>query len=212
MPNPLDLERKERLGMSERPNLYGYGHTMTPEITDQARKAAEKPFPIQSEYGYGPHPITVPWCVAEKAFAVYRDRYGTNQSIERIAERGGFGPSEMDKFYPTWKEEVSALAAKDKLIAELRREVEGLRANHQVGTCCICGSAIWSKEVRMSDERGEFHPLCAVKQERDKLAGICDEMATLIFYKCGATGKDLLDRYKAIKGIVEGSATLSEGE
>lgn len=53
---------------------------------------AEKWFPIQSRRQ---EKIRVPWSVAEKAYAVYSRRYGNGQSLERLAERGGFGVVEL---------------------------------------------------------------------------------------------------------------------
>lgn len=63
----------------------------------------------------------VPWSVAEKAYAVYSARYGRDQSLERMAQRGGFGNSEMDMFHPTWREEVDEIEL-------LRAEAKTLRA------------------------------------------------------------------------------------
>lgn len=40
----------------------------------------------------------IPWALAEVLYAGYSARYGTGQSLERIAERGGFGWSEI----PLW--------------------------------------------------------------------------------------------------------------
>lgn len=37
----------------------------------------------------------VPWGVAEEAYKVYSRRYGTSQSLEHLADRGGFGWSEL---------------------------------------------------------------------------------------------------------------------
>ena len=65
-------------------------------------------FPIQTEHGAAPHPMLIPWSVAEKAYSVAA-RYG-GQSIERLAELGGFAPSEMDKHYPGWREECDEIA------------------------------------------------------------------------------------------------------
>lgn len=48
----------------------------------------------------------VPWGIAAKAYSVYRERYGSNQSLEDLARRGGFGNDEMDLFYPSWREEA----------------------------------------------------------------------------------------------------------
>lgn len=80
-------------------------------------KAKQRLFPIQLERGVKPHPTRIPWSVAEKAYSVYAARYGRDQSLERLAERGGFGPSEMDTYHLTWREESSE-------IFELRGAVE----------------------------------------------------------------------------------------
>ena len=46
---------------------------------------------------------------AEKAYNLYVAHCGRSQSLERIAERGGFSPSEMDEQFPGWREEVSEI-------------------------------------------------------------------------------------------------------
>ena len=71
---------------------------------------SERIFPIQPFRGAAPHPTSIPWSIADKAHSVYRARHGSNQSLERIAERGGFGPTEMDDLLPGWRDEVSELA------------------------------------------------------------------------------------------------------
>lgn len=52
--------------------------------------------------------LMIPWSLAEEAYAAYSRRYGTDQSLERIAERGGFSYSEMDKFRRGWQNIVNA--------------------------------------------------------------------------------------------------------
>ena len=37
----------------------------------------------------------LPWEVAEEAYLEYSKRYGDQQSLERLAKRGGFGGSEI---------------------------------------------------------------------------------------------------------------------
>ncbi len=56
-----------------------------------------KQFPIQSEYINKIHypECTIPWWLAELAYKDYSKRYGTSQSLERLAERGGFGRLEL---------------------------------------------------------------------------------------------------------------------
>lgn len=64
-------------------------------------------FPIQGvllRHGSLP-PTACSWADAERAYAAYRREYpGASQSLERLAERGGFGRSEMDLFAPGWTE------------------------------------------------------------------------------------------------------------
>jgi hypothetical protein len=81
-------------------------------------------FPLQSESlrRYTKPQLTqIPWSVAEKAYGTYAARYGRDQSLERLAERGGFGQSEMDVLHPTWREEASEIAA-------LRAEIDRLHS------------------------------------------------------------------------------------
>lgn len=76
----------------------------------------ERMFPIQSQRGAKAHPLSIPWSVAELAYSVYAGLYGRSQSLERLAERGGFGPGEMDMFLPDWRERCDEI---ERLRAEL---------------------------------------------------------------------------------------------
>lgn len=42
-----------------------------------------------------------------RAYAIYSAIYGTSQSADRLAERGGFGESELDVFYPEWRNHIA---------------------------------------------------------------------------------------------------------
>lgn len=60
------------------------------------------PFPIQHEYKRNKagemerYPeCTIPWWLAEVAYEWYSKKYGTKQSLEMLAERGGFGRDEL---------------------------------------------------------------------------------------------------------------------
>ena len=55
---------------------------------------AERPFPIMAAPMRQPE-FTVPWWFAELAYHEYSRRYGTDQSLARLAERGGFGREEL---------------------------------------------------------------------------------------------------------------------
>jgi hypothetical protein len=76
-------------------------------------------FPLQTSRSAPVGPLQIPWSVAEKAYGAYAREYGRGQSLERLAERGGFGWCEMDTLYPAWRDEVNELAAlrteRDKL-------------------------------------------------------------------------------------------------
>ncbi len=48
----------------------------------------EREFPMQD----GP---PIPWGLAEEIYEVYSDLFGSSQSLERLAERGGLGWSEI---------------------------------------------------------------------------------------------------------------------
>lgn len=68
-------------------------------MTTPANVDDNRPFPIQDEYSssdWGTRPAcTIPWWLAEKAYAEYADRNGRSQSLERLAKRGGFGRQEL---------------------------------------------------------------------------------------------------------------------
>lgn len=56
-----------------------------------------KQFPIQGEF-FGTKylsPTIIPWWLAEIAYEYYAKKYGTQQSLDRLAERGGFGRDEL---------------------------------------------------------------------------------------------------------------------
>lgn len=56
---------------------------------------ANRPFNIQAEDGIPPG--TVPWWLAKQAYLEYQKRYGSDQSLETLHERGGFGATEFLK-------------------------------------------------------------------------------------------------------------------
>jgi hypothetical protein len=62
-------------------------------------------FPLQSDRPpVKPGPTSVPWSVADRAWAAYGAQYGRSQSVERLAQRAGFSWGEMDMFYPGWRD------------------------------------------------------------------------------------------------------------
>lgn len=66
-------------------------------ISDERREPPKR-FPLQARlmhHGHRDPPITIPWSHAQEAYAYYASQYGTQQSLERLAERGGFGADEV---------------------------------------------------------------------------------------------------------------------
>ena len=64
-----------------------------PELDDN------RPFPIQGELRSvnwrERSACTIPWWLARVAYTRYVSLYGQGQSLERLAERGGFGRQEL---------------------------------------------------------------------------------------------------------------------
>lgn len=61
-----------------------------------------KLFPIQGVYKnsegkqiFNGEATHIPWWLAEIAYKEYSRRYGRSQTLERLAERGGFGRDEL---------------------------------------------------------------------------------------------------------------------
>lgn len=87
--------------------------------------STDRKFPIQRSHDKSvkPYPMEIPWSVAELAYSVYVATYGEG-NLERIAERGGFGPEEMDRFLPDWRErtdEINLLRAeRDNLLLRIK--------------------------------------------------------------------------------------------
>lgn len=69
-------------------------------------------FPVITDRTARPRNNKVPWKLAEIAYVEYARRYGTDQSLERIAERGGFGLLEIaDYLLAQLKDREEKLAA-----------------------------------------------------------------------------------------------------
>ena len=80
-PEPLSREERERI-------LARCEAAKNPDD----KLCGERPFPIQQSE-------PVPWSYAERAYRTYSARFGIQQSLERLAERGGFGLEEFSCLY-----------------------------------------------------------------------------------------------------------------
>lgn len=61
------------------------------------------PFPILATPDFKRGVGACSWSDAERAYAVYSQKY-SGQSLERLAERGGFSRDELDEYAPGWVE------------------------------------------------------------------------------------------------------------
>lgn len=59
-----------------------------------------KKFPIQPDYDKKFREID--WDIAKVAYKEYKAQYGNSQSLERMAERGGFGVEELVNLLYNW--------------------------------------------------------------------------------------------------------------
>lgn len=108
----------------------------------------DKTFPILS--GGGRH---IPWIVAEKAYWEYAKRYGTGQSIERIAERGGFAESELDGLYPDWRTESDEVEKMRDEIEQLQEWIVELNGFRAAAASCIKSGEDWTPVMQAAFER-----------------------------------------------------------
>ncbi len=83
---------------------------------DGGLDVTEKTFPIQGEVPEWFHSASgeivarrprrpagkIPWRLAVCAYNEYSRLYGTQQSLERLAERGGFGWTEFGELFAAW--------------------------------------------------------------------------------------------------------------
>jgi hypothetical protein len=65
----------------------------TPKYKEAIREHFKR-FPMQAGQGC-PGP-TIDWQAAEEIYKMYSKLYGTSQSLEMLADRGGFGWSEVE--------------------------------------------------------------------------------------------------------------------
>lgn len=82
----------------------------------------EKQFPIQPAFrGY-----SVPWSLAEEAYATYAKHYGTAQSLEKLAERHGFGGMEFAMLL-AGKAEIRHPSERQEVVANLIKRLLAYR-------------------------------------------------------------------------------------
>ena len=67
---------------------------------------------------------SIPKEVAKIAWEEYDRIYHNGQSLDRIAQRGGFGETEMDNLYPEWRNHLR------KLLPEFVIPGAGEKKNH----------------------------------------------------------------------------------
>jgi hypothetical protein len=96
------------------------------------KNSAKKMFPIQQS-------TPIPWHLAQRAYDTYAKCFGTSQSLERLAERGGFGLQEFVCLFnghdpyccqdqKACRERTDAVGRKittlEKAVADLKKDLE----------------------------------------------------------------------------------------
>lgn len=115
---------------------HGWNAAFGCEICIARVRARFPEFPLQTNRQGQPGPVSVPWVVAERAWARYSQLYGRDQSVEHLAQRGGFSWGEMDDLFPGWRGAVDEWVNLRRQLADAQRdasanahEVESLRAS-----------------------------------------------------------------------------------
>ena len=140
-------------------------------MTDHARQAAERLFPIipytSRDKHKGPHPMRVPWSIAELAYSVYASRYGRSQSLERLAERGGFHAGEMDDLLPDWRERCSAI---DAATADKQAQLSNTRRDLAIALRWIATAERIGTAAGYTGATSESHPEFFAEQVEKRIA------------------------------------------
>ena len=77
----------------------------------------------------------IPESIAKKAWEYWDRVFDTGQTLQRAKERGGFGVSEMNEFYPNWKNELpEAKEINAKYDAELKALEQSLKETTKTET------------------------------------------------------------------------------
>jgi hypothetical protein len=69
----------------------------------------------------------IPWSMHLRAYDVYCKMYGRQQALVEGGCRGGFGVSELDRFIPGWREELSEIGRLKRELTSAQAEVKKLR-------------------------------------------------------------------------------------
>ena len=100
--------------MSEVLSMHDHGNCELCDQLESELALLRREFPMQD----GP---PIPWRLAEEIYAVYHDVYGNDQTLERLAERGGFGWGEI----PVFRKDYMSKRGSWPWIRELIKEQEG---------------------------------------------------------------------------------------
>lgn len=138
-----------------------------------------KSFPIISERHAAPHPLRIPWSIAELAYSTYAKMYGRGQTMERLAERGGFYPSELDGYLPDWRERCSE-------ITQLRAEQNNLRA-------AIATPEVYAGVITKILEAERDHLAKLVQERNGEIKRLQDKVAELASFASDKINNELTD-------------------
>jgi hypothetical protein len=116
----------------------------------------------------------IPWDLFIEAYESYAARFGQRQSPERIAERGGFYTSELDRFLPNWRERIKNYKENEKILT-LRAAFEELHQKYEWLLCAMIDVQREATEIRR--EHSVQGHICDLRKAIDS---ICDRSANAI--------------------------------
>ncbi len=137
------LSHFARLEQSEFAKGMVEHHKKASKVTEKALRK----FPLLGEKG---NVGSIPWWIAEQAYIGYANKYGDQQSLERLAERGGFGISELNEYYPGWKDECN-------IIKQIQAELACSRLSNKAfrGDLKLLESKYKTLQAEKAQEKGQ---------------------------------------------------------
>jgi len=122
----VDLARMLYNGHGSLPLLHDMALVLNMKITELLPNLRFPVIALQRKHQPAVKAGSIPWHVAERAYAVYVQRYGRSQTLQRLAERGGLYAEEMDDLLPDWKDMTGDTSCVKSYV--INNELDNLRA------------------------------------------------------------------------------------
>jgi hypothetical protein len=163
---------------------------------------------------------SIPRGLAEEAYRDYAKRYGTQQSLEELAKRGGFGPDELDQHLPGWREKASEVSRLQARVAELEEALEGCLTPDAKGVLhepdCIglqgYDCKVWCANTRAalsgSSDWLATHDAEVRRAALNEAAKVADARAAALAFDPDGSGIELLEIASRIRALASPSEAV----